>query len=175
MARLPMPDLPEGNLRDLIAELHSLHARAGWPSVRDMARGQQFSYNAVHALFTSPDGEPRLPVLLAVVHRLATMDPRADPDQVLDKFDRLWQAARVTTVDADPSSKLVTPLTARERTVLALLVRGMSTSDVSQTLLLSEATCWRYIDRLCEKLLVSRRGDLVARAREWGLGDEDPL
>jgi hypothetical protein len=89
-----MPSLPPGNLYVLVKELHDLHARAGWPSTREMAKGQEFSHATVHALFTKTAGEaPSLPVLLAVVEVLSRMSGRGSVESTLDKFDRLWRAA----------------------------------------------------------------------------------
>ena len=99
MARLPFPDVPPGPLRVLIKELHRLHGRAGWPSVRDLASGERFSHTAVHELFTKSAGSPKLPVLLAVVDKLAKLAPRVDSEEVLDQFDAMWQAAEEWTSD----------------------------------------------------------------------------
>ena len=75
-------------------ELHALHARAGRPSTRELARGQSFSYTTVHDLFTKTTAEPpRLPVLLTMVERLATIAPRMNVEETLDRFDGLWRAA----------------------------------------------------------------------------------
>src|SRR5687768_739293 len=89
-----MPDVPYGNLRGLVEALHELHARAGWPSTRELARGRNFSHTAVHDLFTKTTaGAPKLTVLLDVVERLASMARRVDVDQTLDKFESKWTAA----------------------------------------------------------------------------------
>ncbi len=93
MAKLPFPDVPSGPLRELLEELHKLHARAGWPSVRQLAAGQNFSHTAVHELFTKPTGDRKLPVLLNVVEKLASLAPRVDSEATLDKFDQLWATA----------------------------------------------------------------------------------
>jgi regulator of RNase E activity RraB len=93
MGRLRRPELPPGPLDDLVRELHALHARAGWPSMRDLAKGRDFSYTTVHDLFTKTITEPpRLPLLHKVVERLATLAPRANVEEILDKFDALWRA-----------------------------------------------------------------------------------
>jgi hypothetical protein len=70
--QLPMPDMPPGKLRDLIKELHDLHRLAGWPSLREMAQGQAFSYATVSDLFSKPKKHaPRPRTLLAAVEFLA--------------------------------------------------------------------------------------------------------
>ena len=98
MAKLPMRDLPPGPLQELMIELHTLHARAGWPSTREIAKGHRFSYTTVHELFTKTDSLPKLPLLLAVVSRLTNLAGRMDEDEVLDDFDARWtKAARTAT------------------------------------------------------------------------------
>jgi hypothetical protein len=92
VAKLPFPDAAPGPLRELLEELHNLHARAGWPSVRELARGQNFSHTAVHELFTKPTGDRKWPVLSRVVEKLASLAPRVDQEATLDKFDQLWDA-----------------------------------------------------------------------------------
>jgi hypothetical protein len=90
VARLPFPDVQPGPLRELLNELHRLHARAGWPSVRELARGQNFSHTAVHELFTKPTGDRKWTVLSKVVEKLARLAPRMDQEATLKKFDQLW-------------------------------------------------------------------------------------
>ena len=92
MSRLRCPDLPPGPLRTLLTELHRLHARAGWPSTRELARGRLFSHTAVHTMFTKPE-LPKWTVLCPVVERMATAAPLTDVDFTLKHFDRLWDEA----------------------------------------------------------------------------------
>ena len=40
MAALVKPEVPAGPVRVLFDELHDLHHRAGWPSLRDIAQQQ---------------------------------------------------------------------------------------------------------------------------------------
>ncbi|RIV39745.1 ATP-binding protein [Micromonospora radicis] len=57
LAALPRPDLPDGPTRALFDQLHELHHRAGWPSLRDMAREVGCSHTTISAAFS----EPRIP------------------------------------------------------------------------------------------------------------------
>jgi len=57
VAALPKPVLAEGPLRDLFDELHALHHRAGWPSLRDIAREVGCSHTTVSGAFS----DARLP------------------------------------------------------------------------------------------------------------------
>ena len=83
MAGLPLPDVQAGPRRDLAAELHALHHRAGWPSLRAMARKVGCSHTAVSAVFSSPRVPP-WGTLQVLVEALG-----GD----VDRFHQLWLAA----------------------------------------------------------------------------------
>lgn len=100
MAKLRAPDLPAGSLRELFHALHALHARAGWPSTRELAKHQNFSHTVVHNLFTR-GVLPPLPVLHAVVQRMAAIAPSRDQETISDEFDKLWTAAFKSASDGD--------------------------------------------------------------------------
>lgn len=155
MGRLRRPELPAGRLADLVRELHALHARAGRPSMRELAKGQGFSYTAVHDMFTKTTAEPpRLPVLLKVVQRLATIAPRMNVEETLDRFDELWRAADtepfqqpatavVPTIEILPSEKLATvvgaergpaELAADEESVLEPVPRAAEPPDMGRAM-----------------------------------------
>jgi hypothetical protein len=119
MAKLPFPDAQPGALRDLLEELHDLHARAGWPSTRDMAKGQRFSHTAVRELFTKAIGVPKLPILFAVVEVLAAAAPRTDVERALDKFDVLWRM-----LDKGPDDGAVVSDTSAEGPAVAVDAAG---------------------------------------------------
>ena len=57
MGALPRPEVPPGPARTLVDALHDLHHRAGWPSLREMAKEIGCSHTTVSAAFS----EPRLP------------------------------------------------------------------------------------------------------------------
>lgn len=104
MARLPVPVLQAGNLQSLMAELHDLHAKAGWPSTRDVARHLDISHTTVYELLTrSITSAPKLTVLLDVVEQLALLARRVDVEATLDKFDRLWRAAHERPFSEQPA------------------------------------------------------------------------
>src|SRR5436305_1514874 len=86
-----------GALKQLNDELHILHARAGRPSVRDMAKTCGCGPNLVKSVFSAPR-IPRLPLLLDIVEFLAKRDRKTDPDTQCDRFDTLWQAAMADEV-----------------------------------------------------------------------------
>ncbi len=54
MGALPRPDLAPGPARELNDALHELHHRAGWPSLRALARETGVSHTTVSKAFSSP-------------------------------------------------------------------------------------------------------------------------
>src|SRR5215217_5894814 len=100
MAALPRPDVPPGPQRELVAALHDLHHRAGWPSLRRLAQDAGCSHTTVSNVFSSP----RLPpwgVLELVVEAM---------DGDVADFRELWLASgRQDT----PESTVVTRIAGR--------------------------------------------------------------
>ena len=183
MAQLPRPVLLPGNLRDLVSELHSLHARAGWPSTREMAQGQPFSHATVHDLFTKTTAPPRLPILLAIVDRLASAVRGADVEAIIDKFDRLWSAAVADpftppTLPDDPQApstraeklqrgrSLRSRLTSRQSEILILMMAGHTADEIARRLYISRTTLQMHQRVLLDKFGVHTRAEVVALAKE---------
>ncbi len=83
MGALPRPVLPPGPQRDLNDALHDLHHRAGWPSLRVLARAAECSHTTVSVVFSSP----RLPTwgVLEVLVEAMQGD--------VGRFHALWLAA----------------------------------------------------------------------------------
>lgn len=83
MGALPRPDIPTGPHHELVAALHDLHHRAGWPSLRQLAREAGCSHTTVSNVFSAP----RLPpwgVLELIVEAM---------DGTVAGFRELWLAA----------------------------------------------------------------------------------
>ncbi|WP_457207613.1 helix-turn-helix domain-containing protein, partial [Nocardioides sp. P5_C9_2] len=83
MGGLPRPEIPPGPQRELVDALHDLHLRAGWPSLRTLARSAGCSHTTVSHVFSTA----RLPtwgVLELLVEAL-------DGDTA--RFHDLWLAA----------------------------------------------------------------------------------
>ena len=83
MGELPRPDVPPGPRRDLVAALHDLHHRAGWPSLRTLAREAGCSHTTVSNIFSSP----RLPPWGVLELLVEAMD-----GETAD-FHQLWLAS----------------------------------------------------------------------------------
>jgi hypothetical protein len=97
MSALPRPELPPGPQRDLVDALHDLHHRAGWPSLRTLAKAAGCSHTTVSTAFSSP----RLPAwgLLELLVEAMDGDPR--------HFHQLWVAASSPATDrADAAPRI---------------------------------------------------------------------
>jgi hypothetical protein len=83
MGGLPLPELPPGPHRDLVGALHDLHHRAGWPSLRTLAKAAGCSHTTVSTVFSSP----RLPTWGVLELLVEAMDGQ------VAEFRTLWLAA----------------------------------------------------------------------------------
>jgi tetratricopeptide (TPR) repeat protein len=106
MAELLRPDVPPGPIRVLYEEMHGLHHRAGWPSVREMAKHVGCGRTTVSRAFSRP-GVPRWGLLELIVETLG-----GD----IDRFHRLWLAASLVEkerpaqrCDADQAGRWTVP------------------------------------------------------------------
>ncbi|MFF2403418.1 DnaB-like helicase N-terminal domain-containing protein [Streptomyces goshikiensis] len=103
MGRWTKPTLPEGPLRTLNRELHSLHHKAGNPSARELQRavGKVVSHTKIHHAFIKPQ-VPAWGVVEVVVEQLAKgARPRLAVEEEVNRFKALWDAA---TIASDASS-----------------------------------------------------------------------
>lgn len=184
MPPLPMPDIPPGKLHDLIQELHDLHRRSGWPSLREMAKGQRFSYAAVHDLFTKTSTRaPQPDVVLAVVASLASRVRKLDVEATLDQFDELWSAASASPfVNTPATTNIRSRLTAQELEVLRLVGEGWTYVAVARHMHFGDQRLRSCLAAIRSKLdspahpvgsvSGSRGRDRLAKfAREFGLVD----
>lgn len=89
MSALPRADLPPGPHRDLVDALHDLHHRAGWPSLRTLARESGVSHTTVSKVMSAP-ALPSWGTLELLVEAMGGDTPR---------FHDLWLAASTPTSD----------------------------------------------------------------------------
>ncbi|MEV4514397.1 tetratricopeptide repeat protein [Dactylosporangium sp. NPDC049525] len=108
MRALPRPTLPPGPLADLFDELHQLHHRAGWPSLRRMAAEVGCSHTTIATAFSGPR-PPRWGLLELIVEALG-----GDPEH----FRAGWLAATQSdpdeTTGGPPAAAAFTYVTPRD-------------------------------------------------------------
>ena len=73
------------------------------------------------------------------------------------------------SITKNQQSELIEPLTQRELEVLQLICQGLSNQEICQRLFLALDTVKGHNRRIFEKLLVHRRTEAIARARELNL------
>ncbi|HZM83152.1 MAG TPA: tetratricopeptide repeat protein [Candidatus Limnocylindrales bacterium] len=83
MGALPKPQMAEGSLSGFFDALHDLHHRAGWPSLRVMAKEVGCSHTTISAAFSAP-AVPRWGLVELIVETLGGDTER---------FHELWLAA----------------------------------------------------------------------------------
>lgn len=104
MARLTAPLFAPGPRKRLSDELHALHRRAGWPSVRELARALGSgvaSSSRIHDAFT----KPRLPVWGLVEVLVAELTSRIpsgpSTTEEVKRFHSYWEAAAADVNSSD--------------------------------------------------------------------------
>jgi DNA-binding NarL/FixJ family response regulator len=70
---------------------------------------------------------------------------------------------------ASGNAHLLTPLTAREREVLARVAHGLTNTRIAEELFMSPATVKTHVNRMMTKLAAHDRAQLVVLAYESGL------
>ena len=159
MGGLLRPDLPPGPRRELSDALHDLHHRAGWPSLRALARQIGVSHTTVSKSMSAPDLPTwgTLELLVEAMH--------GDTDH----FHELWLAA--STPPGPNGQRRTPPRIAGRRTELAAVRRHLETgtglclvtgeAGMGKTALLQAAT--------------GATGTFVAAGRCLPLASEVPL
>jgi DNA-binding NarL/FixJ family response regulator len=108
--------------------------------------------------------------LLTAIHTVAAGDSLLSPSVTRTVI------ARMTQVPApdDGAHERLEELTAREREVLELVARGLSNSEIADTLVIEESTVKTHIKRILMKLSLRDRIQAVIFAYESGLTQPGP-
>jgi non-specific serine/threonine protein kinase len=89
--------------------------------------------------------------------------------QVLTEGEALALARSMLDNPTEAGDQPVSPLTARETEVAALLARGLSTTDIAADLVISVATVRVHVEHILAKLDLHSRTQVAVWARESGL------
>ena len=109
-------------------------------------------------------GEEVLRVVRAVANGEAYFGP-----EIAKRLMSYFSAPRPAT-----PSEAFPELTTREHEVLDLIARGLSNTEISRRLFLSPKTVRNHISNIFTKLRVADRAEAIVRAREAGLGQNNP-
>ncbi len=121
---------------------------------------------AVHVFASEPDGQRTLLVGEREHRTAATMDT-----VVLALPDERFLLHLIRPVAGPPQQRADAPpsLTTRQREIVVLLARGLSTQDICGELVLAEATVRNHVRGALRALGCHSRVEAVARARELRL------
>jgi tetratricopeptide (TPR) repeat protein len=114
VSALPRPDLAPGPKKSLSDALHDLHHRAGWPSLRTLARDTGVSHTTVSKVMSAP-ALPSWGTLELLVEAM-------DGDAAV--FHELWLAASTPTDDAPAPAPRIAGRRAELETVRRHLETG---------------------------------------------------
>jgi len=104
--------------------------------------------------------------LLQAVHTVSTGGAVFSPS-VAERLGSFFSG-----LAAQPGREMFPQLSDREREVLDLVARGRDNRAIARDLFLSEKTVRNHVSTILTKLDAENRGDVIARARRAGLGQE---
>ena len=104
--------------------------------------------------------------IIAAIRVVSSGEALLAPSVTRRLLDRFATSPQLAAMVPPPGLDL---LTEREREVMALVVRGLSNSEIRQQLFLSEPTVKTHVGRILMKLGVRDRVQLVVLAYEHGL------
>lgn len=135
-------------------------------------RGEGLWINVTTLVFRSGDWDPES----VIVHLFRDATDKKSNERFIE---RVWEASKELRASDEvsgtprpaseppPDSRLAT-LTTREREVLSLLVQGLGTEEMADTLSISEATTRNHVQNILEKLAVHSRLEAVAYVYQRG-------
>lgn len=94
-------------------------------------------------------------------------------DAVVGHLARTAARAQTRVEPSTEETRRLAELTAREREVVVLVVRGLSNVEIAQHLFISSLTAKTHVNRAMRKLQVSDRAQLVVAGLRVGLGETD--
>ena len=86
-------------------------------------------------------------------------------EKILEEFARLGRQLESNSEQVEETADL----TARQREILTLIVRGMTYEEMGKTLCLSERTIRYHMEEIIQRLHVENRSQVIAYAARLGL------
>jgi LuxR family maltose regulon positive regulatory protein len=105
---------------------------------------------------------------------LAAFDPGSSKSQGSVSRSTPTPASDLQLGTIEPETRLIEPLSEREREVLQLIAQGLSNHEIAQRLFISLSTVKRHTANIYGKLGVHNRTHAVAQARTLGILRDEP-
>jgi DNA-binding NarL/FixJ family response regulator len=114
-----------------------------------------------HAYLLKDSSEAEILDTIRAVH---AGQSRLSPGIARKVFDEFRRQRPSGVAEIEEGSSTDEELTAREEKVLALVAKGKSNREISETVFLAEGTVKNYVSKIMEKLHVSSRTELAIKA-----------
>lgn len=113
------------------------------------------------------DGDKKM-----IIHLFRDVTQKKDGEMFFRRIVEIAQRSRITpfeTGDRKDPDQHIDKLTLREREVLTLLARGLSTKEIAEELFISTSTVRNHLQNIFDKLGVHSRPEAIAYAYQNGL------
>jgi DNA-binding NarL/FixJ family response regulator len=114
-----------------------------------------------HAYLLKDSSEAEILETIRAVH---SGQSRLSPGVAKKVFDEFRRQRPSGVADVEDGESADEALTAREEKVLALVAKGKSNREISETVFLAEGTVKNYVSKIMEKLHVASRTELAIKA-----------
>ncbi len=130
----------------------------------------EYVYDALRAgasAFLLKDTEPRL--IIEAVRAVAAGEALLSPQVTRRLIERFVRLPERVVEEAPPPEDPIAGLTARQREVLTLVGRGLTNSEIAETMVIVEATVKTHVSNVFARLGIRDRAQAVIVAYETGL------
>jgi DNA-binding NarL/FixJ family response regulator len=113
-----------------------------------------------------------------IVHLFRDVTQKKDGEMFFRRIVEIAQRYRIIPFepgDSKDQDHCIDKLTLREREVLTLLARGLSTQEIAEALFISMSTVRNHVQNIFDKLGVHSRPEAIAYAYQNGLIDGNEM
>ena len=153
--------LPDGSGTELCRDIRSEHPDVACLMLTSFAKDDALFESIMAGASGFVLKQIRLNELVTAVQRVAAGESLIDPALV----GKLLERIRKPATDVDPRLASLTPL---ERSILKLLVEGLTNREIAPHVNMSEKTVKNYVSSILHKLGLSRRTEAAVYALRTG-------
>jgi two-component system response regulator DevR len=153
--------LPDGSGTELCRDIRSEHPDVACLMLTSFAKDDALFESIMAGASGFVLKQIRLDELVVAVRRVAAGESLIDPTLV----GKLLERIRHPATDVDPRLASLTPL---ERSILKLLVEGLTNREIAPHVHMSEKTVKNYVSSILHKLGLSRRTEAAVFALRTG-------